>query len=179
MADLIGDLLAYARAANAPLETATVDVAAAASEAAGRVGQAVAEREAEIVLPYESVLVQADERQLVQMLQNLIANAIVYCPPDRRPRVVVSARRDNGTSEIEVADNGAGIDPADRERLLRPFERGDQHTSASTGLGLAIAARVAERHGGHLQIDDNPGGGTRMRVRLPAVDGGTPSNSEA
>lgn len=107
MADLIGDLLAYARAANAPLETATVDVAAAASEAAGRVGHAVAEREAEIVLPYESVLVQADERQLVQMLQNLIANAIVYCPPDRRPRVVVSARRDNGTSEIEVADNGA------------------------------------------------------------------------
>jgi len=71
--------------------------------------------------------------------------------------------------EIHVDDNGPGIAPADRARVVERFERGSR--APGSGLGLAIARQVAMAHGGSLAIDDSPLGGARLTLRLAPTSG--------
>ncbi len=106
--------------------------------------------------------VQADRDQLVQMLTNLITNAYQAMPDGGLLRVTGS--KSDGFVEITVEDSGVGIEPADAERLLDPF-----YTTrpTGTGLGLAIVKRFAEGHHGTVSIENGPGGGARVTIRLP------------
>lgn len=99
---------------------------------------------------------------------NLLRNAIDHGRPAGGPaQIAVSVGHDRGTAVIRVDDNGPGISPGDRERLLRRFERGAG--SAGSGLGLSLVARVAELHGGELRLDDGPLGGLRAELSLRAA----------
>jgi two-component system osmolarity sensor histidine kinase EnvZ len=71
---------------------------------------------------------------------------------------------------IEVCDQGDGIDPADRDRLVRPFERGTNPRQPSTGcgMGLALVTAVAASHRGRLLLSHGPGGGLRARLEIPS-----------
>jgi signal transduction histidine kinase len=97
-------------------------------------------------------------------LLNLVRNAREAMPAGGH--LHVSTRGGEGTVEIEVADNGPGIDPARLQRIFDPFfttkERG-------TGLGLAMAQEIAQEHGGQLTCDSTLGAGTSFVLRLPAV----------
>jgi signal transduction histidine kinase len=102
------------------------------------------------------------------LLQNLLANAAKYRHPDRALEVSVSASQVNGRWEIAVADNGRGIDPADRERIFDLFARAEDGTRvAGAGIGLATCKRIAERHGGTIRAEPLTLG-TRFVVTLPA-----------
>ncbi len=97
-----------------------------------------------------------------QVLTNLIENALaVTAPPDQVTAVV---RRENGALVFSVRDRGPGVPAGERERIFEPF-----HTTKTrgTGLGLAVAKRIVEMHGGSIQVLDALGGGAIFRVTLP------------
>ncbi len=112
--------------------------------------------------------VYADDLAFRQILLNLLSNAIKFTPEGGRVHVRLLAGAD-GDSVLEVADTGVGMDAAGIQRSLEPFgqvRNGDQ-LNLGTGLGLPIAARLAELHGGKLSIASTPGKGTIVRVSFP------------
>jgi signal transduction histidine kinase len=113
---------------------------------------------------------RGNPEQLQRVLFNLIQNAIRHTPGDGS--VVVRAQLVPGPAvEIEVADNGEGIDPAQRDRIFEPFIQGASPSSeanGSAGLGLAIARAIVEAHGGRIWLADEAGG-THIRFSLPAA----------
>ena len=110
---------------------------------------------------------RANPEKLQRVLFNLIQNAIRHTPADGS--VTVAAELAGGQLEIEVADTGAGIPPADRDRAFEPFFRGGADSARSregTGLGLTICRAIVEAHGGRIWFADSPRG-TRVRFSLP------------
>lgn len=107
--------------------------------------------------------IRGDEVRLRRVLDNLVRNAIEVAPEGSTVSVAVTREQDG--VQLSVCDRGRGIEPQVRETLFEPFvttkDRG-------VGLGLAIAHKVVERHKGRIDVDDHPGGGTCMRVWLPA-----------
>lgn len=109
--------------------------------------------------------VRVDAQQFIQVLMNLLLNAAQALREDRR--ITVRAGRDDGTAFIEIEDRGVGIPPNLRKQIFRPF-----YTSRNqgTGLGLPIAKKIVEGHGGTIEVDSEPGRGSRFRIRLPAAE---------
>ncbi len=125
------------------------------------------DRQAEIVTPGPLPMVLADRSQLVQLLQNLISNAIKF-GPRRAGRVTVVAARSSNAWRITVSDEGPGIPLEHRERIFEPFRRlRGSRWQPGTGLGLAICKRVAENHGGSLVVQSHDGAGASFVVTLP------------
>jgi len=123
------------------------------------------------------VPVRGNKDALYQALRNLVENALRFTAENTEVEIAVEP-----DGSVSVSDRGPGIPPAEREKLFRRFWQGDRHKSRRTdsdgstggaGLGLAIAQRIAETHGGSLRISDNPGGGARFTLVLPraAVSG--------
>lgn len=108
--------------------------------------------------------VPMDVVQVDQALTNILENAAKFSPPGSR--ILVQAARWEDTVQVRIADQGPGIPPHDRDSALEPFARGDREGSA-TGLGLAIAHAVVTAHGGTIRIEEAPGGGTAVILRLP------------
>lgn len=101
-------------------------------------------------------------------LQNLVANALKFVPPERLPAVTVSASVADGMAQVVVADNGIGIAAADLPKLFRPFQRLNlPRDFEGSGLGLALVRQVAEMHGGRVEIESEPGLGSRFTLHLP------------
>jgi two-component system sensor histidine kinase TctE len=126
--------------------------------------------EKNIDLGYEGasapVTVQGDANSLMEMLNNLIDNAIRYTPAGGHITVGVSETA--AGVELSVEDNGPGIEPQHRERVFERFYRILGSGQSGSGLGLAIVAEVAKRHGAELKLDSGSGGtGTRISVRFP------------
>ena len=151
------------RAAFAP-----VDLSALAAELA-ETYQPVAEDAGH---PFEAdiepgVEVRGDRALLAQLMANLIENALRHTPPGTPVRL--GLRRADGAAELEVADAGPGIPPAEREKVLQRFYRLDRSRGTpGSGLGLALADAVARLHGSRLELADNRPG-LRAMVRLPVM----------
>jgi PAS domain S-box-containing protein len=112
---------------------------------------------------------------LTLALQNLVSNAIKFTAPGQPADVEVSAVRDQSTVRLTVADRGIGIEPARIGELAQPFKRlNARRKYEGTGLGLAIVRRIAERHGGRLEMESKPGEGSRFTLVLPARAGPLP-----
>jgi len=124
----------------------------------------------DVALALDGCTIHASRIQLQQVLTNLLLNAIealagVEAAPGGR-RIRVASRRYNAWDiEIEVADNGPGISPADRERV---FGRLYSTKRNGTGLGLTISRDIARAHGGELGVEPCEPHGARFRLRLPA-----------
>jgi len=116
-----------------------------------------------------------DRRLLSQALQNLISNALNHTPADRKPAVVVSAEACGDGWELAVSDNGAGVPLDERARVVQAFQRGAHAATSGAGLGLATCRRIAELHGGTLEITDAGTGGARISLRVPAITDRQPS----
>jgi signal transduction histidine kinase len=114
------------------------------------------------VLPADAVLVR-------QVWHNLIANAVKFSAKVPAPRIEVSARLDAGEWLFSVADNGAGFDMAQSQRLFGVFQRLHRASDfTGTGVGLSIVKRVVHRHGGRVGAEGEPGRGARFWFTLPA-----------
>jgi signal transduction histidine kinase len=113
--------------------------------------------------------VSADRDRLVQVLINLVDNAVKYTPEGGSVTVTAHDVGD-GTIEVAVADTGIGIPPADLPRITERFYRVDKARSrelGGTGLGLAIVKHLVVAHGGELRIESEPERGTTVRFTLP------------
>jgi signal transduction histidine kinase len=121
------------------------------------------------------VTVHGDPDRLRGALTNLVSNAIQY--NQEGGSVVVSAAADNRLATLTIADTGIGIAPDDLDRIFEPFFRADPARSrdaGGAGLGLSVAARIVEQHGGRIDCSSRPGAGTTMTIRLPEAPGGQP-----
>ena len=122
-----------------------------------------------LILEGEQVLptVRADRERVLQVIMNILSNAIKYTPDGGR--IVMSAGFDPDRVWLEVTDNGIGIPPEDRERIFERFYRVDKarsRESGGTGLGLSIAKEIIRQHEGKLLLEDRPGPGTTLRMEL-------------
>jgi two-component system sensor histidine kinase KdpD len=122
----------------------------------------------ELDVPETLPRVLADSGLLERALANVIQNAIRFSPPDAPPRV--SAGAVNGMVDVRVVDRGSGVPSADRDRLFMPFQRlGDSGHGDGVGLGLAVARGFIEAMGGDIEMEDTPGGGLTVILRLPVA----------
>lgn len=108
-------------------------------------------------------VILSDGDRVLQVISNLLSNAFKWTPDGGR--VQLSLADENGGVEVEVADSGPGIPRKDRERIFHPFISQD---SNGTGLGLPIARELAVALGGRIELDSEPGRGSRFRLVLPA-----------
>ncbi len=116
--------------------------------------------------PGSGLEIFADRRMVRQMLVNLIENATNHCPKGVTITLRAKANNDGG-AVVEVSDTGPGIPASQRLAVLEPFERLDRSRSTpGTGLGLALVAAIAERHGATIELDDNTPG-LVVRVVFP------------
>jgi signal transduction histidine kinase len=124
-----------------------------------------------ISLPPAPVPVRCDPLRIEQVLGNLVGNAIKYSPKGGPIEVALAAH--DGHAVITVTDQGPGIPPEDRPHLFEPFRRGTRVRGiAGLGLGLAVARRIMEAHGGRIELDPAPRTGSTFRVSLPTTPQG-------
>lgn len=167
LAGQIRGLMEVARVAlgGAPEERAPVEVAVQDALDALRAAAQRADAQIDVHRPLPDALVPRTELSLV--LQNLIANGIKYHRRDVPPRITVSGSIGDTYVEVRVADNGIGLSAADRARVFGVFERAETDVPG-TGMGLATARRMVERHGGSISVASaGPGRGSEFTVWLP------------
>jgi hypothetical protein len=170
MSLLIDSLLDLSRVASRPPVLEPVRLDAVVSGVLADLEQTIASTRARVEVGPLPV-VRADRAQMQRLFQNLIANALKFHAPGSVPEVRVDgALLPDGNAEVRVTDNGIGFDEKYLSRLFKPFQR--LHTTgqfAGTGIGLAICARIAARHGGDVTARSTPGSGSTFTVRLGAA----------
>jgi len=171
---LVGDLLMLDRleAGALPLDLAPVSVPDLVLEAVRSASPGAAKQGIAIDLTAGTgPEVPGDQRRLMQILDNLIANAVKFSP--RNQRVSVTADYDGGQWRIDIADRGIGIPAAETGRLFSRFVRASNARSAGlpgTGLGLSIVKVLTEMHGGRVDVVSTLGRGSTFTVFLPGPE---------
>jgi two-component system, OmpR family, sensor kinase len=158
--------------ASPPLQRRAVELAALIEASTGRFRERSPSRAIHAHVSDQPLTVDADPVLLRRVLDNLLDNARKYSPDDE-PILIEVSREGEGegaVARVEVVDRGAGIDPADHPRLFTPFFRADRSRTRSTGgvgLGLALARRIVEAHGGAIGHAPAPERGSRFWFTLP------------
>ena len=168
MQGLIDDLLSYARAGTKGRDFEMVDSDAILDKALQNLKAALDRNDAAVErgpLPK----VRADEVQVLQLLQNLIGNAVKFRAEDHL-RITVTAEDQGSAWCFAVTDNGIGIEPKFAKRIFLVFQR--LHTREAiegSGIGLSICKKIVERHGGRIWVEPAPGRGSRFCFTLPKL----------
>lgn len=163
---LINDLLAFSRVGTRGRLFAATDCEAVLSHTLANLTTTLQETGA-VVTHDPLPTVMADEVQLGQLLQNLLANALKFRGQDSL-RVHIAAQRQGDEWIFSVQDNGIGIAPEHQERIFSIFQRLHRREEfPGTGLGLALCRKIAERHGGRIWVDSEPGRGSTFYFSIP------------
>jgi len=169
MERLIHDLLALSRIETQSLG-ATCDPAAVAATVREELSSRVEGAQGTLRVSVEPASVCGSDGLLIEVLSNLVDNAVKYARPEVAPEISLSGRAHEGHYELSVADNGMGMSPDEVRQAFEPFYRARRGKAPGTGLGLSIVKRVAEASGGSVSLQSTLGGGTTLVVRLPMVD---------
>jgi signal transduction histidine kinase len=168
MQRLINDLLAFSRIGRAMAGTTSVDLNRVAEETVSSLDSMLERTDAEVSWT-DLPVVQGEEALLGTLLTNLISNSVKFRQPEVPPRVRLSARLDDGCWEISCVDNGIGVEAEFAEKIFVIFQRlHPKDAYPGTGIGLAIAKKIVEYHGGHIWLDPEQSPGTTIRFTLPA-----------
>jgi light-regulated signal transduction histidine kinase (bacteriophytochrome) len=167
--ELIRGLLEYSRAGRGELRREQIRVDRVVSEVLDVLAGPIEEAHATVEVG-EMPTVRADHRNLCQVFQNLIANAVKFSEGD--PVVKVAASKVEGSWWFAVSDNGIGMEPSKAEEIFEPFHRlHGEGAYPGTGIGLAVCERIVEQHGGRIWAESEPGKGSTFRFTLPAEAG--------
>jgi signal transduction histidine kinase len=166
LVDDLVDLQAIERPDFRP-EGEEIDLADVARRAAGLLAVRAGERGVKVDAPApgESLPVRGDFRRALQIIVNLLTNAIRYSP--EQGQVWIRTDREGDLAALVIADQGKGISAEDQARIFEKFERVDVSEPGGTGLGLYIARRLARAMGGDVAVDSAPGQGARFTFTLP------------
>jgi light-regulated signal transduction histidine kinase (bacteriophytochrome) len=178
MRNMIQDLLLYSRTVNRP-EAGSRGIAgqealeAALANLAGAIDSSGA-----VITQDELPDIALDRVPAVQLFQNLVGNAIKYRDSRRCPVIHVGVSNQDGLWKFSVSDNGIGIDPRQQERIWGVFRRlhGDRYPG--TGIGLALAKKIVERHGGRIWVESEPGKGSTFCFTLPGLHQAAPGEQD-
>ncbi len=169
MQRLIRDLLQFSRVETGAKPLKPTDAAEVVASVVRTMESRLAEAGATVTVG-ELPVVMADEAQLVQVIANLIGNAVKYHRAGVPPEVRIEGRRVGPMVEFSVADNGIGIEPQYFDRIFEMFRRLHTHDQyEGTGIGLAVVKRIVERHGGQIRVESTPGEGSTFLFTLPAA----------
>ena len=169
MQQLINDLLKYSRVTTQKNEFEPVDVNEVLDDVLGNLKISIEENNVKIncdKLP----TIMADKRQLIQLFQNIVGNAIKFKKPNETPKINITAKKDKIKNEylFSVTDNGIGMDPQYVDRIFTIFQR--LHTIEEyqgTGIGLSITKKIVERHGGQIWVESELGKGSTFYFTIP------------
>ncbi len=172
---LISDLLDLARIESGSMNwrTERISLEGVASAALAAIKPLYEDKELSLTAAFDSHLpaVCGDSDRLIQVVTNILSNALKFTPAGGRVRLVM--RASNGNVLVRVEDTGMGIAAGDLELIFEKFRRsGDPLTNTidGTGLGLAIARQIVEHHGGRIWAESAPGKGSAFSFTLPACD---------
>ena len=160
MQRMIRDLLAYSRVQRLDLELEFVDFNEVMEEVNTNLQEVAQASTANVLSEYLPAL-RASRRQMVQLFQNLIENAIKFSRNEQRPEVIIAAEEEGSRVRFSVRDNGIGIAEEHRDRIFSLFQRlHEQESVEGTGIGLAICQKIVENHGGKIWVESEPGKGS-------------------
>lgn len=151
------------------IDTECVDLADLARRAAGLLRIRAADNQVRIDPPQadESVTAQGDFRRVLQIMVNLLSNAVRYSPEGSH--IWLRTEQEGDLAAVIVADQGKGISAEDQLRIFDKFERVDPSEPGGSGLGLYISRRLARAMGGDISVDSAPGRGARFVLTLPSA----------
>ena len=167
--DMIEQLLRFSRleAGEGQLDREHVRFADVVGRSVDLVQERLADHRLQIDAP-DDLVVFADGEGIANVLRNLLTNAAKFGPSGSTIWVVATSGAD-GTVTVSVADEGPGVDPEDRDRVFEQFNQtAEGKAKGGSGLGLSIARRYVQLHGGSIRVDERPGGGARFSFTLPA-----------
>lgn len=170
---LVGELLGLARLEHDAARTLPQPVAldALLHDVAGDARFEAAARNVEVVLSTDGAgpVVKGQVELLRRTFDNVLRNAVKYAPAGSVVHIVLD--RADGRARVSISDGGCGVANDELERIFDPFFRGERSDgSHGAGLGLSIARRAVEAHGGDIRASNAEGGGLRVDIRLPAED---------
>jgi PAS domain S-box-containing protein len=169
MQDMINDLLMYSRVGTRGKPFEQISCETVLDQVLANLQIAIKESDAVITRdPLPTVM--GDFSQLVQLFQNLIENAIKY-RGENQPHIHISAKRKKDEWVLSVRDNGIGIDPQYFERIFIIFQRLHGTEYNGTGIGLSIAKKIVERHGGQIWVKSKPGKGSIFYFSIKSKKG--------
>jgi signal transduction histidine kinase len=167
MQKLIEDLLRFSRVATHGRPFGPVDLTEVTNEVLGDL-EAQVKRTGAVLHVGDLPTISGDELQMRQLLQNLISNALKFHRAGVRPEIAIEAEVADGTARLTVSDNGIGFEPKYGPRIFRVFERLHGRSEyPGTGIGLALCRKIADRHGGSIFAESEPGVGSTFTVTLP------------
>jgi signal transduction histidine kinase len=170
MGELVEDLLTLSRVGRVRTRPEVLDLGEVVSEVAQLVSGLLREAKVDLVISPDLPTVQGSRTQFVQLLQNLIENAVKYMGDQAKPQIEVSGREIDGELVCSVRDTGIGIKPDYHERVFRVFEKLDPK-SEGTGIGLALAKRTVSTWGGRIWIEsEGLGTGTTVCFTVSQCD---------
>lgn len=166
MQQLINDLLAYSRVGTRGGEFEPTDLQKVLNKTLANLQGAIAEKQA--MITYDPLpMINADTRQIGQLLQNLIGNALKFCEK-ATPKIHITVEKSEENWLIAIKDNGIGIDPEYADRIFVIFQRlHSRQEYPGTGIGLAICKRIVERHGGRIWLESQAGEGATFYFTIP------------
>lgn len=163
---LIEDMLAYAKVGRGLDDVEPVDVQSLLEDVEKELEPRIVESDATVELE-ELPAVEADAAMVRRVFKNLLSNALKYRGEDP-PTVRISGEPEDGTARFIVKDNGIGIPEDDQDALFEPFQRGANAAGREgTGVGLALARRIVERHDGEMGVESTQGEGSTFWFTLP------------
>jgi signal transduction histidine kinase len=165
MYNLLNGLLAYSRVQSKVREFEKIDMSEILEKVTKNLSLMIEERKAEIIIKKMPVIF-ADDNQMIQLVQNLIENAIKFS--NDVPHITISSKSESDYHTFYVRDDGIGIEPQYFEKIFMIFQRLHHNNSVEgTGIGLAICKRIVERHGGRLSVESEYGKGTCFYFTIP------------
>jgi signal transduction histidine kinase len=169
MTELLDDLLELSRVGRVAATQSVIAAEPMVREVLAALSGVLEQREiaAEIILPLGTL--RGDKTRISQVFQNLIENAAKYMGTQTEPRITIRARSIGHHLEFCVADNGVGLEERHFDKIFRLFEQLDP-SAPGTGVGLALARRIVESHGGKIWVESQgPGRGAQFFFTLPAA----------
>ncbi len=176
MQQLVNDVLTFSRVGSQAAPLRQVRASEVCARVLATLRRSIEEAGADVVVG-ELPVVWADEGQLGQLLQNLVGNALKF--RGEEPRIQIDAERVGADWVFRVSDNGIGIEPQFAERIFQMFQRlHGRERYPGSGIGLAIAKRIVERHHGRIWLDTSTPPGATFCFTLRAADCGGGEASE-
>jgi len=160
MRELIQNLLHYSQLSKGEIAKENIEVNELINEALQNLRSALDVNNAQVIIKNEVGVVYGDRVQLIQLIQNLVSNALKFTEA-HQPQITIACMEENGYVRFAVSDNGIGIAKDDLPKVFDIFRR--LHTKKEypgTGIGLAICKKIVDRHGGRIWPESEPGKGT-------------------